>query len=168
MAYTQRVVPIEGTENYQLITIVMAADQERVMDMRPMVFRADPQDNGSYETYNRRYALLTVFGLAPEDDDGERAKPRKKAGQEPRKPRNKQKQEPIDPELEPVKAEARELMEECANLGIAPKGITAWATAKFGHGWEFMTTAEWMTAREYMAKLRDDARAIREKKEEGK
>lgn len=32
------------------------------------------QQRGSSETYQRRYALLTVCGLAPEDDDGAAAK----------------------------------------------------------------------------------------------
>lgn len=34
----------------------------------------DDQQRGSSETYQRRYALLTVCGLAPEDDDGQAAK----------------------------------------------------------------------------------------------
>lgn len=35
--------------------------------------KKDPQGFGSALTYCRRYALLTAFGLAPEDDDGEAA-----------------------------------------------------------------------------------------------
>lgn len=34
---------------------------------------ATPQDLGSAVTYGRRYSLVTLFGLAPEDDDGEAA-----------------------------------------------------------------------------------------------
>lgn len=40
-----------------------------VMDRRELSDGND-QQRGSSETYQRRYALLTVFGLAPEDDDG--------------------------------------------------------------------------------------------------
>lgn len=49
-----------------------------------------PQGIGSALTYCRRYHLMTVFGLAPEDDDGnaaerqpERRKPRRQAEPEP-------------------------------------------------------------------------------------
>ena len=61
-----------------LETVVFDGDEERVMDVRPIEHMADPQKQGSYETYMRRYALLTVFGLAPEDDDGQAAKPSQK------------------------------------------------------------------------------------------
>ena len=40
-----------------------------VTDVRKLSDGND-QQRGSSETYQRRYALLTVFGLAPEDDDG--------------------------------------------------------------------------------------------------
>jgi len=35
--------------------------------------KSDPQAAGSAITYARRYALLAIFGLAPEDDDGNAA-----------------------------------------------------------------------------------------------
>lgn len=45
-----------------------------IMDERPIFVSPAPQDQGSYETYMRRYALLTAFGLAGEDDtDGKGA-----------------------------------------------------------------------------------------------
>lgn len=62
-----------------LKTVVFDEAEERVMDTRPIPDNADPQKRGSWETYQRRYALLTVFGLAPEDDDGAAAKPAQKA-----------------------------------------------------------------------------------------
>ena len=57
---------------YILETIVFDDKSEVVLDSRPLMFTNDAQRSGSYETYMRRYALLTVFGLAPkkEDDDG--------------------------------------------------------------------------------------------------
>ena len=57
-----------------LETTVFDESEVRVMDMRTIERMADPQKQGSYETYMRRYALLTVFGLAPEDDDGQAAR----------------------------------------------------------------------------------------------
>ena len=58
-----------------LETFVFDENEERAMDVRTIERNHDPQKQGSYETYMRRYALLTVFGLAPEDDDGQAAKP---------------------------------------------------------------------------------------------
>lgn len=37
--------------------------------------KQDPQGYGSALTYARRYSLVTFCGIAPEDDDGKRAKP---------------------------------------------------------------------------------------------
>ena len=45
-------------------------DVAHCMDMRPLKYGDDQQRNGSFETYARRYALKTVFGLCGEDDDG--------------------------------------------------------------------------------------------------
>lgn len=57
-------------EQYLLTTSV--ADENEIMnlDMRPITFSGDAQRDGSLETYYRRYSLMTVFGLAGEDDDG--------------------------------------------------------------------------------------------------
>ena len=41
-----------------------------VLDSRPIPEAADAQQRGSWETYLRRYALRSAFGLAGEDDDG--------------------------------------------------------------------------------------------------
>lgn len=57
-----------------LETTVFDEAEARVMDERTIEHMVDPQKQGSYETYMRRYALLTVFGLAPEDDDGQAAR----------------------------------------------------------------------------------------------
>ena len=55
-------------------TAVYDGTGELVLDARPYREYADPQQQGSWETYNRRYALLAAFGLAAEDDDGAKAK----------------------------------------------------------------------------------------------
>lgn len=57
--------------------------------------KKDPQGFGSALTYCRRYALLTAFGLAPEDDDGEAAtqsyrKQNQVSGREPGRAEDKQ------------------------------------------------------------------------------
>lgn len=54
--------------------VVHVASKERqVRDTRILVHSVNPKEQGSYETYMRRYALLDAFNLAPEDDDGQAA-----------------------------------------------------------------------------------------------
>lgn len=64
---------IDGEEGeYCLSTAVCDTEggERLTLDRRPVVFTGDPQKDGSSETYARRYALKTVFGLCGEDDDG--------------------------------------------------------------------------------------------------
>lgn len=72
--FSQRAINVAEGDKYTFIleTRIFDKDSEVILDRRPLCFTADAQKTGSYETYMRRYALLTVFGLAPkdEDDDG--------------------------------------------------------------------------------------------------
>ncbi len=64
-----------------LTRVVHASGQwmeDRVSTMLP---NANPQSVGSAITYLRRYALQSVIGIAPEDDDAEAAEARPAAGQ---------------------------------------------------------------------------------------
>ena len=58
---------------------VFDANEERLMDSRPIDFTAPIQDRGKEETYLRRYALQSVFALAAEDDDGAEINAKQKA-----------------------------------------------------------------------------------------
>ena len=71
----QGVERVEG--GFVLVTRIVDSQEtdaegwaEWTVDRRPLMFGDDQQRNGSYETYARRYALKTVFGLCGEDDDG--------------------------------------------------------------------------------------------------
>lgn len=64
----------QGVRGDKYVTAVYDEEAELVLDERPFREHADPQAGGSWETYNRRYALLAAFGLAAEDDDGQAAK----------------------------------------------------------------------------------------------
>lgn len=55
---------------YVLETGAMDESETRILDVRPMPECSDAQAEGSWETYKRRYALRTAFGLTGEDDDG--------------------------------------------------------------------------------------------------
>lgn len=54
------------------------------LDLRPS--KTDPQGIGSATTYGRRYSLLAMSGMAPEDDDGNAASgPREQRREEPKR-----------------------------------------------------------------------------------
>lgn len=57
-------------ESQTLETVIYNEDADLTLDVRTLFTNQDPQKAGSYETYMRRYALMTVFGFAGEDDDG--------------------------------------------------------------------------------------------------
>lgn len=63
----------QGVRADRYVTAVFDESGELVLDERPFKEHGDPQQGGSWETYNRRYALLAAFGLAAEDDDGAKA-----------------------------------------------------------------------------------------------
>lgn len=59
-------------------TLVFDGNKEQViLDTRPIPICEDAQKQGSWETYLRRYALRTAFGLTGEDDDGAATLPAK-------------------------------------------------------------------------------------------
>lgn len=75
---TQRQDASSDIEGWYLQTIVFDGEGNRqVMDSRHMPIAKDAQAQGSWETYLRRYALRTAFGLTGEDDDGAATLPAK-------------------------------------------------------------------------------------------
>lgn len=83
---TQGMERSEG--GYELRTYICDAEGDTLritMDSRPVKITGDSQKDGSAETYARRYALKTVFGLCGEDDDGQaNSKPRYKQPVKPK------------------------------------------------------------------------------------
>lgn len=66
----------DGKPCLMLYTCIAHADSgEALVSYAPIAVAslADAQKVGSYMTYLRRYTLLAMFGLAPEDDDGNAA-----------------------------------------------------------------------------------------------
>lgn len=59
----------QGFEGSTLVTKAVLGDEEMVLDSRPVVLTGTPQEQGSAETYAKRYALCTVFCIAGQDDD---------------------------------------------------------------------------------------------------
>jgi hypothetical protein len=57
-----------------LVTKIVHSSGESLTSRMPIPAIADVQKLGSYITYCRRYALMSIAGLAPEDDDGNQAR----------------------------------------------------------------------------------------------
>jgi len=89
--------PAFDGENVSITTVFIhesGASITGTLDLRPS--KIDPQGIGSATTYGRRYSLLAMSGMAPEDDDGNAA-----SG-----PRQEQRREPPARPLVQVSAEA--------------------------------------------------------------
>ena len=66
-------VPVSGTSgNCSLLTRIIHEDKSEISSTItiPMQRQNDPNAYGAAMTYGRRYALLCMFGLVTEDDDG--------------------------------------------------------------------------------------------------
>jgi hypothetical protein len=56
-----------------LKTRVFIAEEEELLSEYPIHIDKNPQKTGSALTYARRYSILTILGLAADDDDGNKA-----------------------------------------------------------------------------------------------
>ena len=65
-------------EGLRLITTLLHTSGEWVSGILPVKpVKDDPQGMGSAMTYARRYGLMAIVGIAPEDDDGNAASGKK-------------------------------------------------------------------------------------------
>lgn len=142
LGLTQGVRRIDGT--WSLVTSVFDGEDSLALDERPMRDFPGAQDAGSWETYMRRYALRSAFGLCGEDDDGAAAqrasKPKPKAAQIAPKPRQKPETEPEHdqaPAQDALKAAKAELWEACKGYAEAhgrdPGAVAAGCTARIDY-----------------------------------
>jgi hypothetical protein len=71
-------IEIAGAETHLLTTLYHASGESlsSVYPLRPA--KDDPQGMGSALTYARRYSILAICGVAPEDDDGNAASARER------------------------------------------------------------------------------------------
>lgn len=53
---------------WELMTGITDGERVEWLDRRPMTILPDPQKQGAVETYTRRYAIVTAFGLAAVED----------------------------------------------------------------------------------------------------
>lgn len=69
--------PINEEDRVGVLTIIAHIESGEILE-KPVTtkyFRQDPQGIGMLITYFRRYAYMSVCGLAPEDDDAQSAMP---------------------------------------------------------------------------------------------
>lgn len=179
LALTQQQAWSENTSSYVLRTIVFDANEERLMDERPLHDCTDAQQAGSWETYMRRYALRTAFGLTGEDDDGaatvgRSAAPYGSGGTQTRKrsnPPNHGREVASDAQSKTAKSEAEqkadyiarinELRGEVEALGIKPDGIDSYIAATFdGKAVDDLTIPELTKLGKHLATLKGDKEAM--------
>lgn len=86
-------------------------------DLRLRPSKTDPQGVGSAITYGRRYSLLAVAGVAPEDDDGNAASGPREAAK---------KQAPQGPQESPAAVTAAKV---AIGLCETPEALEGWLTA---------------------------------------
>lgn len=91
--------------------------------------KIDPQGAGSAITYARRYALMAVVGVSPEDDDGNAASQRQPARQEPLVDRiNDEERHQLITLIEATKSDAKAL---CTNYRV--DSLATLSVADFRH-----------------------------------
>lgn len=76
LVFTQPLGIIDGQSVLYTRIIHAESDDERIIEsVTPLICKdpSDPQKVGGAITYFRRYSLLSLLGLAPEDDDGQKA-----------------------------------------------------------------------------------------------
>lgn len=159
-------------QSYILRTHVFDDSEDRIKDERPLQFGSDAQAAGSYETYMRRYALKTVFGIAGDDDDGEATTHSEK----PQTARNQQKStDTPKPEQKPVEEhseaytktrhealkDAAELKKKALALGIHEEGIMSWVNVYLqGRKFNEATLEEAIGIGNYIQKLINDKESL--------
>jgi len=60
-------------EGLETVIYDVEDDKSQIKGFLPFIGATDMQKLGSSVTYNRRYSLVTMFGLEQEDDDGNKA-----------------------------------------------------------------------------------------------
>lgn len=107
-------IPNETPEGMLLTTMVTHSSGQWFRSSYPVrPVQATPQGLGSAITYARRYALMAMVGIAPEDDDGEAA-----MGRAPQQAANCQPAAQKPPAPAPVDRKAHETIAAAIELAI--------------------------------------------------
>ena len=96
------IVLLQGVQDDKMVCSVTDGNCTLTLDSRLFLPKGDSQAQGSYETYMRRYQLLTAFGLAGEDDDGAAASPQTQQRYQQRQPQQQQLQQKPQQQHKPL------------------------------------------------------------------
>ena len=126
LAVTQTTTYADSGEPVIITTLLHTSGEWVSGELLVRPVKADPQSLGSALTYGRRYALMGIVGVAPEDDDGAAASGAQDNTAAKPKPRPKPKKKVAS--NEPTEKEAREhfraLFRKCVDEGgIPPKEL---------------------------------------------
>ena len=170
LALTQQQTWSENTSSYVLRTVVFDSSEERLMDERPLHDYPDAQAAGSWETYMRRYALRTAFGLAGEDDDGAATVGANRNASQPRsEPSRANATQGASKPASMAKnrfAKIGELKAAALERGIKEDGIKSWLDAKFdGKPMKEFTDPEIRVVEVHLQSLIDSADQLANEKE---
>jgi hypothetical protein len=85
--------PCGSDDRGQYVATILAHESGDALESRVhlIIGKNDMQGLGSAITYARRYGLLGMAGIAPEDDDGEAAKPKRPQNDDRPRPQNEDK-----------------------------------------------------------------------------
>ncbi len=115
-------IPSADGNRVTVTTLLVHASGARLEGALTMTAKdASPQAIGSAITYARRYALMAMVGIAPEDDDGEAAQPARTA------PAAEPRHETARPTPAPTPIRAEEIVD-----GLRVVGVEASPTRKAG------------------------------------
>ena len=112
-------MPTVDTGGFVLAWQLRHVSGETLEGSWPLPEQGGPQVQGSAITYARRYCLMAVTGVAPDDDDGQAAQ---KAATAPKA--SKPKPEPTSPK--------RLLMDRLQQEGVDPQTFVDWLQSTYG------------------------------------
>lgn len=173
LAFTQGQKFDPDLNTFVLETVVFDKDERMVMDVRPMPAFNQAQPAGSWETYMRRYALRTAFGLAGEDDDGAAATSTPAATQSRTTPANrnggtstptasKQIVSAAEKRQKMINA-ALDLMNQCVNNGVKASGLAEYAMSNYGEeSLDKLTDDQLIDYGRYLRQMATDSKTLKE------
>jgi hypothetical protein len=147
---------VAGT--YVLQTKVFDETESRILDERPLCATTDAQAYGGFETYMRRYALRSAFGLCGEDDDGASATSSARNAA-----RKQKRREPAEkkPDRKKMLDACAELSAKCVENGMNPGATEGYMRSHFGvESIEELTDDQIIEYGKYLRQMEEQSRGL--------
>lgn len=158
------IVLLQYLQGETLSTGIVWKGFKEILDVRRVDLSGTSQQQGSAETYAKRYALCTVFCIVgEEDDDGAAASERKGGrGADSKNTAKDSGKGGTKPETASKGRFTRisELKEEALSLGINEEGIRSWLAAYHPTPMKDMSDIEIKAIEEYLKQLIEDMRSM--------